>query len=101
MHSFQARVPRNTYFKQVAVFGYYYYYMGLFCAIQLLSSVGYLVGNIACRSGSQYTSNIIDISVTFGSCESILLSYVLIFMRLAHPVMWAKIKRKFRQAQGN
>lgn len=81
MYLFQAKIPKSSYFKRASLFGFYYYYMGIFCAVQILSTLGYLTGNIACRTGSAITSEIIEISITFGSCESIILSYVLVFLR--------------------
>lgn len=59
MYTFKTKVPKNAYFQKVSVFGFYYYYMGFFAIIQILSTVGYLVGNIACRTGSSTSDDII------------------------------------------
>lgn len=92
MYMFQAKVPKNTYFKRASVFGYYYYYMGLFSAIQILGTISYLIGNIACRTGSSFTAQIIEVSISFGSCESIALSFVLMALRFSHPLLKMKLK---------
>jgi hypothetical protein len=49
MYVFGTKIPKNSYFKKVSVFGYYYYYMGLYSSIQLLTTVGYLTSFAACR----------------------------------------------------
>jgi hypothetical protein len=59
MYLFQAKIPKSSYFKRASHFGFYYYYMGIFSAIQILSTLGFLTGNIACRLGSSVTSKII------------------------------------------
>lgn len=53
-----------------------------------------MVGNIACRAGSSYSSEIIKVSLTFASCFSVLLSYILIFLRFSHPIVRINIKKK-------
>lgn len=93
MYLFQAKIPKSSYFKRASLFGFYYYYMGIFSAVQILSTLGYLIGNIACRTGSAITSDIIEVSITFGSCESIILSYVLVFLRFKHPVLRMNLKK--------
>lgn len=59
MYMFRAKVPKSSYFQKASVFGYYYYYMGLFSVIQALNTIGYLIGNISCRTGTGVTGKII------------------------------------------
>lgn len=68
MVMFKNKIPKSSYFKKVSVFGYYYYYMGFFIAIQLLSSTAYLLGSIACQLNASIANTMITISTTFGSC---------------------------------
>lgn len=100
MIMFKSKIPKSTYFKKVSVFGFYYYYMGCFIVIQAISSTGYLVGNIACLLNSSAASNIILISTTFATCSSILLSYVLMGLRFAHPLLRMKIRKLFLRLRG-
>lgn len=97
MWMFRAKIPRSTYFQKASVFGYYYYYMGLFSVIQIFNTIGYLIGNVACRTGQEVTDKIIEVSITFGTCESVLLSFVLMALRFSHPVLRMKIKKMFRR----
>ena len=92
MIMFQSKIPKNSYFKKISVFGYYFYYMGIFSFIQIFNTVAYMVGNIACRSGLDYTSDIVKISLIIGNCFSLSLSFVLIFLRFGHPILRIKIK---------
>jgi hypothetical protein len=50
MYVFGAKIPKNSYFKKVPVFKYYYYYMGFYSFIQVLGTVGYLAPFIACQA---------------------------------------------------
>lgn len=93
MVMFKKKIPKSTYFKKVSVFGFYYYYMGFFIVIQAISSTWYLIGNIACLLNSSTAPTLILISTTFGSCSSIVLSYVLMSLRFAHPLLRMKIKK--------
>lgn len=93
MVMFKKKIPKSSYFKKVSVFGYYYYYMGFFITIQLLSSIGYLLGNIACQLNSSIASTLISIATTFGTCQSIVLSYVLMALRFSHPLLKMKMRK--------
>ena len=39
MYKFKQKIPKNSYFQNQAVFGYYYYYMGIFAFSQFLQSM--------------------------------------------------------------
>lgn len=101
MYMFSSKVPKSSYFKRASIFGFYYYYMGFYSVVQILSTLGYLIGNIACRSGSSFTAEIISISITFGSCVSIVLSFVLMGLRFSHPLVRMNIKKIFRSKKAN
>lgn len=93
MLQFRAKIPRNDYFQKVAVFGYYYYYMGMFSLIQVATTISFMVGNIACRTGSPYSSHIITYSIFVSTIFSILLSYFLVLLRFAHPVVRIRLRQ--------
>lgn len=67
--------------------------MGIYTVIQIGVTVSYMVSSISCRTGSQYTSDIVRISIAFSLCFSIFLSYVQIFIRLNHPILKIKLKK--------
>jgi hypothetical protein len=90
---FKARVPKNSYFKKVSVFGYYFYYMGFFSIIQILSSTGYLLGNISCMLNASIANSMVKITITFGAIQSIILSFVLMGLRFSHPLLKMKIRK--------
>ena len=94
MYSFRANIPQNEYFRKESIFGYYYYYMGIFSFIQIGITISYMISSISCRTGSSITSDIVRISIIFSVCFSILLSFSQIFIRFSHPIVKIKIKQE-------
>ena len=92
MYGFRSNIPQNEYFRKESIFGYYYYYMGIFSIIQIAVTVSFMTSSISCRTGSALTSDVVRISIIFSVCFSILLSYFQIFIRLNHPIVRIKIK---------
>jgi hypothetical protein len=52
MIQFKRKLPKNDYFQKQALFGYYFYYMGIFVTIQLITSISYLISDILCKVNS-------------------------------------------------
>lgn len=94
MLKFRNKIPRNTYFLQQAVFGFYFYYMGIFCAIQCGTSLSFLVANILCRIESGPIS-IIGYAFSIGNSIQIMLSYVLFVLRFSHPILQLRLRKIF------
>ena len=96
MIQFKNKIPKNEYFKKVAVFGFYYYYMGIFTFVQVFATVAYMVGNIACRSGYDYPSNLVTFSILSSTIFTILLSYFISLLRMSHPIVKMKFVNFFK-----
>ena len=92
MHRFNSKIPKNEYFQKQAVFGYYYYYMGIYTFIQVAATTSHMISSIGCRSGSSYTSTLITVSNTLSIVFSILLSFALIFLRWSHPILQYRVR---------
>lgn len=49
MIKFKRKLPSNEYFQKQSVFGYYYYYMGIYATIEVVSSLSFLISEILCQ----------------------------------------------------
>lgn len=96
MGKFKSKIPKNSYFQKQSLFGFYFYYMGLFSSLQLLSTTSEIVGDIMCRFNTPVSDNTIKILFTVGNCLDILLAYVIFSLRISHPILQIKLKKIFK-----
>ncbi len=54
MIAFRMKLPKNEFYKSQSLFGYYFYYMGVFAVTQIISSISYLVNDILCKVNAHH-----------------------------------------------
>jgi len=72
--------------------------MGFFVCTQVISSISYLVSDIMCKVNTQDITAKLHILYSIGIFSSISLSYLLIFMRLKHPLLIKKLSKFFKSS---
>ncbi len=85
-------MPRNDFFAKQTLFKYYFVYMGLFVATQLINTISYLVSDILCKLNVNNVQFKLHIFYSIGIVSSIFLSYFIVFIRFRHPLLLKKLR---------
>ncbi len=85
-------MPRNDFFAKQTLFKYYFVYMGVFVATQLINTISYLASDIVCKLNVDNVQFKLHIFYSIGIVSSIILSYVIVFIRFRHPLLLKKLR---------
>lgn len=50
LNKFRNKIPENSFFETQSHFRYYYLYMVAFCAVEVVNTLLYLIGNLSCET---------------------------------------------------
>ena len=52
LKKFRSRIPQNSFFEKISHFRYYYIYMIIFCIVEGVNSLTFLIGNLSCQTSA-------------------------------------------------
>ena len=93
MYCFKTKMPKNEFFANQTLFGYYFIYMGVFVLTQLINTISYLASDIMCKLNVPNVIFKLHVFYSIGIVASICLSYFVVFIRFKHPLLVKKLKK--------
>ena len=95
LKKFRSRIPQNSFFEKISHFRYYYIYMIIFCIVEGVNSLTFLIGNLSCQTSASNIDVIIQVVNSINNVLIIILSFASALLRIGHPLVLQKIKDRF------